>query len=563
MRESHEIPLIEVVSWRKNNLRGGLKEAYFYLEQDDWNDYFYYTSYHLHISSLLTNETKPTLIGRVKILKLGQDKNESNLVKTGPLEELDEDFCSMGTSLDYYGRLSLVEESYRNKILYALRDILVAPEIKIEFEREPGYQKSFLRHISEKDDLFTFAPLMISRNFDSLLDLDLNFTFSIPELESPIGFKFDSPTYGWSNDKTLPNRIAVLIGRNGCGKSTLLSRISRVAFSSPNDRTNTNLKLVGEIEPKGLGFPRIILLSYSAFDAFATPGIYKSEKEVIVEEVRNGLGRFVFCGIRDIATELEEVIPKLSTLENGRLKKQDILNDRIENTRLKAIKDLAAEFVKNLNIILELNYDNIFYKTIKLLAAEKSLFDVLDRNILDSSDKENLMFFMNLSTGHKFVLHAITSILAYGAPRSLLLFDEPETHLHPPILAVFMKAIRLILESHNAFMIVATHSPVVLQETLRNNIYVVRREGSSMQVSPPDLETFGENIGVITQSAFGLSAEMTDFHDTLDDLAYEIKEELPNNASSETILNKIESLFDVGLSMQARSYLLSVINKKA
>ncbi|MBW6100166.1 ATP-binding protein [Escherichia coli] len=50
--------------------------------------------------------------------------------------------------------------------------------------------------------------------------------------------------------------------------------------------------------------------------------------------------------------------------------------------------------------------------------------------------------------------------------RCLVLFDEPETHLHPPLLAVLMSALRIVLNEVDAFAIVATHSPVVVQETL-------------------------------------------------------------------------------------------------
>jgi hypothetical protein len=59
-----------------------------------------------------------------------------------------------------------------------------------------------------------------------------------------------------------------------------------------------------------------------------------------------------------------------------------------------------------------------------------------------------------------------------------------------------MHAVRIVLEEKNAFAIVATHSPVVLQETLARHVRIVRRIGDSFEVLTPDMETFGENVGI-------------------------------------------------------------------
>ena len=53
------------------------------------------------------------------------------------------------------------------------------------------------------------------------------------------------------------------------------------------------------------------------------------------------------------------------------------------------------------------------------------------------------------------------------AERTLVLIDEPETHLHPPLLSAFVRAMSDLLIDRNGVAIIATHSPVVLQETPR------------------------------------------------------------------------------------------------
>ena len=554
-----KIPLVKQIAWHQNKLPDDYLDAYFYLERDNWNDQDYYTSFYLHATSLLTGDTRSRLIGYVKILKAGQQKLQVQQISDETFDVLPETFCSMPTSLDYYERLSQISSEYRDKLLLALRDGIIYPEIRESFENEDGFHVSLMRGRTENDEIFTLAPLMLSRQYSQLYDMKLGFSFQTPEMEAPIDFDFDSPTFGWGNDH-LPNRIVALIGRNGSGKSTLLNRIARIAYASPLNRNEPVLKTLGEIKPFGLGFIRIILLSYSAFDSFNTPGIFKEEKATIVEEMKNGLGRFVFCGIRDIVSELESLLPQLPADEAGRLRDEDILQDRSKYTRLKPIDVLGTEFIRNLETIRQTREQDLFKVSVSLLREEPSMHNLLGLDILDRDEENNTSFFHSLSTGHKFVIHAITSIIAYSAPRSLLLFDEPETHLHPPILASFMKAIRYILAKKNAFMIVATHSPVVLQETLHRHVFVVRSEGKLMRIQKPEIETFGESVGLLTQLSFGLNSDFTDYHNTLDKIVdFETTFRLN---SPEEILSTIERLFEKGLSLQARTYVLSKIYNK-
>lgn len=46
--------------------------------------------------------------------------------------------------------------------------------------------------------------------------------------------------------------------------------------------------------------------------------------------------------------------------------------------------------------------------------------------------------------------------------------DEPEEHLHPPLVAAFIRALSNLLTYRNGVGIVATHSPVIVQEVPKN-----------------------------------------------------------------------------------------------
>lgn len=157
--------------------------------------------------------------------------------------------------------------------------------------------------------------------------------------------------------------------------------------------------------------------------------------------------------------------------------------------------------------------------------------------------------FLSWSTGHKIVMQIMASLVAHITPRSLVLIDEPETHLHPPLLAALMHSVRFILSNQEAFGIVATHSPVVLQETLAQHVYIIRREGTTTQLFRPSIETFGENVGMLTSEVFGMNSDVTDFHKVLDQMVVSLKS-----------VSAIEEKFlPHGMSNQARAYVMSKI----
>ena len=64
-------------------------------------------------------------------------------------------------------------------------------------------------------------------------------------------------------------------------------------------------------------------------------------------------------------------------------------------------------------------------------------------------------------------------------------------------------------------MIVATHSSIVLQETLSSNIVVVKKEGEIIFLDKPQIQTFGENLDRISSEVFDLTPTMINYKNTL------------------------------------------------
>ena len=138
------------------------------------------------------------------------------------------------------------------------------------------------------------------------------------------------------------------------------------------------------------------------------------------------------------------------------------------------------------------------------------VFDDLDTKEADAQFKKRASgLFGKLSSGHKIVLLTVTRLVETVEERTLILLDEPEAHLHPPLLSAFVRALSNLLIDRNGVAIIATHSPVVLQEVPRNCVWKVRRTGRHVNAERPEIETFGENVGVLTRYPFILRRNCT------------------------------------------------------
>lgn len=531
----------------------------FALQQDNWNDYSFQTLYHLYRRQL-DPAASPTLIGPVKILRRGQTRQDGIQLQQS-FERLDDRFCSVGTSLDYYQRLNELPARERDGILEVLRDVVAAPDLQTNFRDEDGWDTSLFRDNPNVDTFLVDARAILTGNYGALADLNLDLSFHSAGWTDPLKLDFDAPT-GWSNLNfiprlaerhiPIPRRIIAVIGRNGSGKSTLLSRIARVAFAAPAERQRADIRAIGVFDPPSIGFTKIIAISYSAFDNFVVPGVYEGELRQIASDMASGSGRYVYVGLRDIVAEVRDDLDLLEKRELPEGEKADISpSDRRPGTKLKSLVQLAEEFERLTAQIAARNDNELFDAALRPLFADPSFAEIdgATRSALLGEDPKAA--FLDWSTGHKIALHVVAALVAHATRRSIVLFDEPEMHLHPPLTASLMRSLRIVLEHREALAIVATHSPVVLQETLAHHVRVIRRSGELFDVSPPKMETFGENVGALTYDAFGLTAAATDFHEVLDGL-------IERHSSVEVI----DRFFTPALSGQARAYVMAGLARK-
>ena len=145
-----------------------------------------------------------------------------------------------------------------------------------------------------------------------------------------------------------------------------------------------------------------------------------------------------------------------------------------------------------------------YLETLKEVVEKEKLIGIYGKN-----HEINQELFDNvkrkMSSGQSMMTNIITELYAHIRENSLILFDEPEVHLHPSGITRLINVIYDICQEFESACIIATHSSVVLQELLARNVTVIEQEadGKSVLVRPMNTETLGENLTTITDDVFG------------------------------------------------------------
>jgi putative AbiEii toxin of type IV toxin-antitoxin system len=458
-------------------------------------------------------------IGAVKILRKGMRTGRPPLDSS--FTELGSNYASLGAELEYYRNLKDVAGADALDVLAALGDIALDPDRRGHFEDDPGYQGSLLRFSPARAALEEAAGLFRAVGPQPPRRDDADLIFHTNAGGAGFSVRFDLGA-----TREVPGRINVIVGANGSGKTRLLANLALAAFD-PSDLP-TGRSQWGSLEGKP-SLSRVLAFSYSAFDDFDVPGANQNQKSAFLGD-STSMG-YRYFGLRDLSA----VRPR-QTRAPAPLKTARQIAGEFRRSTSTAIEEEPGLFVEMLNrLIEEPSFGSTGVSPVRITSeADGDLRGHLDK------------LFAGSSTGHKFVLLMIAQLVAHVRPGSLVLVDEPEAHLHPPLLATFLRVMRHLLEVRDSHAIIATHSPFVVQETPARYVRVVTRYVNRTSVDEPLTETFGEDIGTVSREIFRLDSRRGEFVAILQDLA------------SRYPLEAIEGFFDNGLSSQARALVVAM-----
>lgn len=475
------------------------------LTENNWDDYSYKSTFDLKI---YINGIEHH-IGEVKIID--NTIEIGRVIVDNGIDNLDERFCSLGQNKDYYVSLRRLGQKIEKSVLESLNDCAYNNIIYESFSDLTQFKTSAVRFSTAEQALIFARELYTRNNEQETLNECHSFVFQskLKGFEEPYELKF---SFVDQRDSLIPSNINIIIGRNGTGKTQLLSDLAKTISGYGYDDKNELVSArKNKFKNTTHGFGNVIVVSYSAFDNFEIPG--KNDEEIKELDSQGHIFGYKYCGLRERI-------------------------DGINEYKLKNVDEVADEFKKNYEKIKEDGGLSDWNEKIKPVISDPSFRFLDKRQFIKSFDK--------LSSGQKIVLSILSSIYEHIEDNSLVIIDEPETHLHPSLIASFMHSIRAMLTKFNSYAIIATHSPVILQETPSKFVQVLDGTILSPKVKKLKKECFGEEISTLTEDVFKVSIEDSNFYQTLTTLA-----------GDGYSADDADKLFGKRLGMTARSFLSS------
>lgn len=471
--------------------------SHVFLIVDYWDDWFSYrTMFTVIVFDHQGNRHTP---GSVKIGQTGllPSRGGGELPPGTRRPDLPQNFealdsanhFSLGQDEDYYATLRSLPQDLGMTILERLCDCAYNLRIFAQHWNEPVMRQSLLRSVHEPNVRHRLHRL--AHGNAVLTRFEFEYTLPTPPAEQ--GVPLPPPTtmrFLVAPGAEPPTNLHVLVGRNGAGKTRCIQSIINTLLERDSDTAPRGvLHRLGENQDEW-AFSGLVSVSFSAFDDFMPPPPATLRISA------------AFVGLRS----QREV--------NGQLIDE-----------LKSTQELAKDFVQSLDRCKGEPRRSRWLRAVATLATDPLFAEAAVERLVelegDDWKDQAAHFFRRLSSGHAIVLLTTTRLVELVDERTLVIMDEPEGHLHPPLLSAFVRAVADLLVARNGVAIISTHSPVVLQETPRSCVWMLRRTRTRSAVERPSIETFGESAGVLTREVFGLEVTNSGFHQLVSAVARE------------------------------------------
>lgn len=468
---------------------------------NSWDDYSYKTTFE---AKYIDREGKITDLGTIKIGKKEMDKGWVKEYLEDSFVKLPSDFFSLWQSAESYQKVKEIEERYDLNVFENLNDMAYNLSLLKKYERQPVVTLSLLRFVSKHMCVNQFHRISMG---EPVLTAYRFYYFVKQKAEYFENLRLE---FSVRPDSLPPTNIHAIIGSNGTGKTTLIK--SMIKSICNEDKSGGEFVYTTSDNDELGYFESVMCVSFSPFDDYSD-----------VESCKN----FKYIGVRkEYSKEGHEEV--------------NLLND-IRNKFLESYKNCIANKTKR-NDWLEMV--KMFGNEGDYLFSTYNFTDIVcDQNVLAYEDTREIeKIFDSLSAGHKEVLSIITRCIDQLAEKTILFVDEPENHLHPPLLSTMIRGISQMLIKRNGVAIISTHSPIVLQEIPSSCVWILNRQDDCLFGNRPEIETFGTNIGVLTNEVFGYEVKKSGFNlmlqksvnrcDTYEEVLEEFNNQLGNEARS-------------------------------
>ncbi|UWR27368.1 AAA family ATPase [Sulfitobacter sp. S223] len=321
--------------------------------------------------------------------------------------------------------------------------------------------------------------------------------------------------FHFDQDEIFRDRASVLIGRNGVGKTQLLKAIVDGLYD-PQKPDYSRQRFLPALRPS-----RVIVFSSVPTDPFprsigAWHGIdyeYFAVNSHIDDRADTLLAALIACrksGDRNVLGQDRDK------------SRMDVIQEALEPIGLwRGLHVPLRARIPGDTLPHVVEIEGQSYFPIRKHLEEQNSIRLIQQVEWDRKTiiLNNDMEVRRLSSGEYAMLRFATQAASAIEQGSLLLLDEPETHLHPNFISNLMEILDNLLQSTGSIAVIATHSAYVVRETPRDRVNVLTLEDRQIRIDRPRMQTFGATIDSISQFVFGDTVISHSFQKTLADWA--------------------------------------------
>ena len=333
-----------------------------------------------------------------------------------------------------------------------------------------------------------------------------SFSATLPGYSGPHSLKL-----GFGVPEPLVDRCHALIGQNGAGKSQLLRELI-LHLGARNDSSDAGVFIDGErstlndvvLSPPDFSVNRVIAMSWDGRTRFPTNSRLDSSFQYFsfrMNDYSLDEADYDPADIKASETQTSQLIQLL--------RDDDSIGNAPPYERLHRILRPALRVGKLcVNLLPTAETPDGRWITLERLqsASEGTQLEMFAQ--IDMSQDPQRFGDDNkpvpLSSGERMFLNFGIRGAARLTQGSLLIMDEPETHLHPNLISSFMRVLTQLLEETRSIALIATHSPFVVRELPGRCVHIVNIDSERRpSINAAYLRTLGASIDQLSVDIFG------------------------------------------------------------
>lgn len=484
-------------------------------EQSDWYDYgANYTVYLNYIDNDLNYKIPfklfPNEVEIYNNIKRKKNNQQSQLFSLGN----EEYYKFLSSILTYEVKcewLTLVNDiAYNTELFFKMKTLIPEDSIR-SFLR--GFNDNYIEHTLKK---------LATQTEDERV---------IPKITLRLLNTFDDETSVIFNSEQFPNlpsNTYAIIGKNGSGKTRLLNslvlnhlRNSREGFYF-SERVDQMLYI--SFSPfdyrdyiiykkqfgfKFVGIPEITIKTSSILIESILRKMYSDSTYDINELYTQNISREYNNGNEKGFLDLKKPIEKMNELMNDyyNFKRHEMIHFRSinnDNILLLELQDIIFEFFNPVKLEEKKLLLAVLNSYFPIEGFATTLAHIIQ---VGNITKNSLIELMNFSSGQKILSISLLGLIMYSSDHSLILIDEPEMLLHPPMVKQYIQSINLIAKEKNSICILTTHSPIVIQELPNKCVYRI----INGKLEQFETQTFGEDLVTLYQTVYDLESSLNGY----------------------------------------------------